>query len=469
VNVIWFALLLIAFVAAAMTGRMEAITQASFDSAKASVSLAIGLVGAMALWLGLMRVAQDGGLSRQIARGLRPIMTRLFPEVPADHPAMSAMIMNFAANMLGLANAATPLGIKAMIELNKLNRQKGTATNAMALFLAINTSHVALLPTGVMAIRSSIGSTSPGAIIVTTWFATACSTIVAITVAKLFSRLPVFAVKAAPDDAKPADGEEEEAASPDVGEIVEEAFGEVEAPPSAPVLWGQSTRRRVLMIAVSAVLAFAVCYWLGTEAWSRVSAVLEGGAVAGSVVADDSLARRLVAVSIGQMSLLVIPGLMLAILVYGVGRGVKVYQSFIEGAKEGFDVALKIIPYLVAILVAVGMLRASGALDGFIALLRPLVEPLGMPAEILPMALIRPLSGSGAMGVMTETMQTYGPDSMIGKMVSTISGSTETTFYVIAVYFGAVGVTRIRHALPAGLVADFTGVVASVFICRLMF
>ncbi len=458
-NAIWFALLFIAFTSAALTGRVEALGQASFDAAKASVSLAIGLVGAMALWLGLMKVARDGGLTRALARALRPIMVRLFPDVPAEHPAMSAMIMNFTANMLGLANAATPLGIKAMMELDSLNKQKGTATNAMVLFLAINTSQLALLPTGVMAIRSSLGSVNPGAIVLSTWVATACSTVVALVLAKLLSRAPLFALPSASVEESPAVSAGEDSADQDLATL-EDGSKPLEVEPSPAILWGQSTRRRAMTILLATVIIGAAGYWMFTEVWLSVQVCQAG---------TDPLGRCLLMQNLRAVGQLTIPLLMVVLLLYGVAHGVPVYQSFIEGAKEGFDVALKIIPYLVAILVAVGMLRASGALDGFIELLRPLVEPLGMPAEVLPMALIRPLSGSGAMGVMTETMQTYGPDSLIGYMVSTLNGSTETTFYVVAVYFGAVRVHRVRHALIAGLSADLTGVIATIAICRLMF
>ncbi|MFH1810024.1 MAG: nucleoside recognition domain-containing protein [Pseudomonadota bacterium] len=455
-NAIWFGLLFTAFVAAAFGGRMDEITRASFDSAKASVELAIGLVGTMTLWLGLMRVARDGGLARAMARLLRPVMVRLFPDVPAEHPAMSAMIMNFVANMLGLANAATPMGIKAMMELDTLNPKKGTATNAMVLFLAINTSALALLPTGVMAIRASLGSSNPGAIVLATWFATACSTVVALVTAKLFCRMAVFGPDPgvlSPDDMARAD------VAADLATLDGQSTPpEVAESPS--ILWGLTTRRR----AVTLVLATAVigsCVLWGVQEVS--------GLVVDCRAGSEPFGRCLGLGLLRSAGLLTIPLLMIVLLLYGLAHGVRVYNSFIDGAKEGFDVALKIIPYLVAILVAVAMLRASGALDAFIALLRPLVEPLGMPAEVLPMALIRPLSGSGAMGVMTETMQAHGPDSMIGMMVSTLNGSMETTFYVVAVYFGAVRVNRIRHTIAAGLLADLTGVVATIFICRMMF
>jgi spore maturation protein B len=232
------------------------------------------------------------------------------------------------------------------------------------------------------------------------------------------------------------------------------------AAPSPSLLWGQTTRRRALTIALTAAVVGGALLWAVQDV--------------GLLVSDCDYAREPALRCVGMgllrsLGVLLIPLLMIALLLYGLGQGVRVYGSFIEGAKEGFETAIKIIPYLVAILVAVAMLRASGALDAFIALLRPVVEPLGMPAETLPMALIRPLSGSGALGVMTETMKVHGPDSLIGLIVSTINGSMETTFYVVAVYFGAVRVTRVRATIAAGLLADLTGIVAAVFICRMMF
>lgn len=454
-NAIWLTIVFAAFVAAALTDRMEAIGQAAFDSAKGSVTLALGLVGAMALWLGLMRVLRDGGLLHQLARAVRPLMVRLFPDVPSDHPAISAMIMNLAANVLGLGNAATPLGIKAMQELDAINPRPGVATDAMVLFLAINTSSLTMVPVNAIAIRDSLGSTHPGVIILPTIFATTCTAITAVILARWFARWKIFAPPAAIETTGAAPVAQatpfaapEEAALPSL-------------PPAKPILGGRTTWRRVVTIVVGISLLGSAMYWgvLTTLASVDRCQLDQAGHVGSCLVGQ--LGK--------QISVLVIPGLIVAMLLYGVSRGVTAYQSFVTGAKEGFEVAIRIIPYLVAILVGVGMLRASGALDGLVALLRPLVEPLGMPAEALPMALIRPLSGSGALGVMTETMKTHGPDSLIGYIVSVVNGSSETTFYVLAVYFGAVRVTHIRHALAAALLADLMGVVASVFICRMIF
>ncbi|MEZ4316733.1 MAG: nucleoside recognition domain-containing protein [Myxococcota bacterium] len=382
-----------------MKAPMDAVSSGLFDAAKASVNLAIGLIGGMAFFLGLMKVAEDAGMLKVIARAVRPVMELLFPDVPADHPAMGAMIMNMSANALGLGNAATPFGIKAMQELDTLNPEKGTATNAMALFLAINTSSVTILPTGVMALRDVMGSTNPAGIMGTTLLATLLSTSAGILAAKLYQRFSV------------APG------------------GDV---PVRPVDVGQAL-----------VLFF---YVLGLVVMIGLCIVL------GEIVSPW-----------------VVPVIVIGILTWGFFAGVPVYESFVEGAKEGFSVASKIIPYLVAILCAVGMLRASGALDVFVAAVGPVTSAVGLPAEALPMALLRPLSGSGAYGVMTEIMQTEGPDSYAGYLVSTLQGSTETTFYVIAVYFGAVQVTRIRHAMAAALTADLVGIIGAILGCQLYF
>ena len=413
-NAIFFAIVLLAYIAGAINGTMGDVTAAAVDSAGSSVTLAIGLIGIMALFLGLMQVMQEAGALRVIARVIRPVMVRLFPGVPEDHPAMGAMIMNLAANALGLANAATPFGIKAMQELDKLNGEKGTATNAMALFLAINTSAVTLLPTGVIGLRASMESQDPAGILPSTLVASTCATVVGITACKLLERVPYFARSEPPMDT-------------DGLALKQKVEGDLsdDAPDSLLPFFG--------VIAAMGLLVAAAVLW-------------------------------------GQLvSTWIIPTLILGMLGVGVVRGVKVYEVFIAGAKDGWDVAKKIIPYLVAILVAVGMFRASGALDAMVSTLGVFTEPLGMPAEVLPMALLRPLSGSGAYGIMASTMEAAGPDTYIGYLVSTLQGSTETTFYVLAVYFGAVGVSRWRHGMIAALCADLAGIIGAVVICQLLF
>jgi len=369
-------------------------------------------VGVMALFLGLMKVAEAGGLLTILARLIRPVMVKLFPDVPADHPAMGAMILNLAANMLGLGNAATPFGIRAMQELDTLNPQRGTATNAMALFLAINTSSITLLPTGVIALRAAAGSSDPAAILPTTLFATICSTTVAVVAAKLYQRVSPVRV--------------------DDGAVLQESLSKdgekmslKDAAQGYP-LWVSL----VALAALVALIPVAVCYGRSVSPW-------------------------------------IIPALMVGFLGFGIVRRVRVYEVFVEGAKDGFQVAVRIIPYLVAILVAVDMLRASGMMDAVVGALGGMTGRLGLPAEALPMALMRPLSGSGAYGILASIINDpgIGPDSYTGYLVSTLQGSTETTFYVLAVYFGAVQVRRIRHSLAAALTADATGVIFAVLAC----
>ena len=427
-NGIFLVVVLLSLLLAAATGQMDALAQALLDESKKAVTLALGLVGVMAFFLGLMRVAQDAGLLRVLARAIAPVMRRLFPSVPADHPAMSAMILNISSNMLGLANAATPFGIKAMEELDRLNAKKGTATDAMVLFLAINTSGLALLPTGVVGLRASLGSKDAMAILLPTWIASGCATIVGITAVLLLSRLPRVR-SSAPATVAPAS---------------------VESVPADadPRTTGRGSRgRRLVALAVAGTfLVLAVRH----------------AVVALENESTTEVVKRM-------MSSWVLGALVLGILLHGYSRGVKVYDSLVEGAKEGFQVALRIIPYLVAILVMIAMLRAAGGIDLFVAALSPWTERIGMPAEALPMALLRPLSGSGAYGVMASILETHGPDSLIGTMVSTFQGSTETTFYVLAVYCGAVGVTRTRHALPACLAADVAGLLTATWVVRLLF
>ena len=429
-NTVFFAIVLAAFVVAAwkhLSGQtsgevlpMEALSSAMIDSAGGAVELAIGLVGVMTLFLGLMKVAEAGGLLVILARLIRPLMTRLFPEVPANHPAMGAMILNISANALGLGNAATPFGIRAMQELDKLNVHKGTASNAMVLFLAINTSGVTLLPTGMIALRASAGSLEPAAILPTTLFATACSTAFAIIAALFYRRF--FPLPPVPEVGQAA------------VQPVEQASGQPEELPE------YDDRGYPLWVSFAALLAIAALIPL---------TIMHGRVIAPWIL----------------------PGLMFGFLLFGVLRKVPVYEAFIEGAKDGFQVALRIIPYLVGILVAVGMFRASGALDMLVQGIGRWTAPLGMPAEALPMALLRPLSGSGAYGVAASIMNdpAIGPDSYTGFLVSTLQGSTETTFYVLAVYFGAVQVKRIRHALLTALSADLIAIIAAVVAVSWMF
>jgi spore maturation protein SpmA len=425
VNIIFFGIIALSCLVAAFTGSMEAVTKGALDGAKSAVELAISLVGVMTLFLGLMQVVQEAGGLRAAARVIRPIMIRLFPEVPTDHPAMGAMIMNLAANALGLGNAATPFGIRAMQELEKLNGKKGTATNAMALFLTINTAHVTLLPSGVIAVRAAAGSKEAAAILPSTLFATACATTFGVLFCILLSRLPSIR------RSKP----------PVLEATTEPPAGALPLDPVAPELAGLSSASEgpgSLLPFFGVVLVMAVLVALAIAYGSTVSSWL-------------------------------IPMLILGMVTLGLVRKVKVYEVFVAGAKDGFNVAIRIIPYLVAILVAVGMFRASGALDQFVSFVGPYTTPLGLAPEAIPMVLLRPLSGSGAFAYMSEVVTNTGPDTYAGYLVSTLQGSSETTFYVLAVYFGSIGVTRFRHTLLAALLADLFGYIGAVTICRILF
>ena len=427
-NAVFFAIIAAAFAVAgwrqlAWTGLgaapMESLGGAALISAEAAVTLGLGLIGTMALFLGIMKVAEAGGVMTALARLLRPLLRRLFPEVPADHPAMGAMVMNIAANMLGLSNAATPFGVRAMQELDTLNPRKGTATNAMVLFLALNTANVTILPTHVMALRTAIGSHDPAAIIPTTLFATLWSTGLAIAFAKWGNRwFPADSAKET--TLRPRRTDDLPAADAPLAEAVQ---------PPYPA-W-------VSALAIAATLSIIPV----TLVWGRT------------------------------LSPWIIPTMIVGLLGFGLARRVLVYEAFVEGAKDGLTISLRIIPYLVAILVAVGMFRDSGAMEMLLAPIGRLTGMAGVPVEALTMAVLRSLSGSASFGYLASLLKdpAIGPDGYLGVLVSTIYGSSETTFYVLAVYFGAVNIRRIRHALLAGLLADLCGVVFSVMICAWLF
>jgi spore maturation protein SpmA len=424
-NWIWLGLILGSILHAAYTGRMEAVYDSMLAGAREAVDLVLKLVGLMVFMLGVMRVAFDAGLRDAIARGLA-----LFPEVPPDHPAMGAMVMNMASNILGLGNAATPFGLKAMVELGKLNRQSGSASDAMVLFLAINTSAITLFPpTGTIAVRDAAGSSDPFAIWVPTLLATTCSTLAAVAAYFALRRMPWFR----PREVAPL----ETPAAP---------LADVAIPEARP--WQpMGTGRRLVVWGVTAALAVALVPEL-------LRLVAEHGA-------RDGVFALLKA--------WLFPLLVAALLLAGVAGRVRVYESAIEGGREGLEVAVRIVPYLVAILVAVAMFRASGALDLLIDTLDPLTSRIGFPAQALPMALLRPLSGSGSFGVMSETLTAYGPDSFVGLLTSTLQGSTETTFYVLALYLGAARVRDGRHALAACLTGDVAGFLGATAACHWFF
>jgi spore maturation protein SpmA len=406
-NWIWLAFFVIAFIAAGyqafVLGRPDAlrdVVAALFDSAKTGFEIAIGLTGVMSLWLGLMRVGERGGVVEGIARAFRPLFRRLFPGIPDGHPAGGAIIMNRSANVLGLDNAATPLGLKAMKELQSLNPEPDRATDAMILFMVMNASSVTLLPVTIFTFRAQLGAADPTDVFVPILIATYCSDM--------------------------------------CGLLVTAAVQKIN-------LWNRVV---IGWLGLFTVLVAGIVWWflrLPPEAVAPQSALIANTLLLGIIV---------------------------LFLAAGAWKKAPVYEVFIEGAKDGFQVAVGIIPYLVAILVAVGALRASGALDAFLGAIKHAVGLFAIDSrwvDAMPTALIKPLSGGGARGMMVETMKTFGPDSFPGRLSCVIQGSTETTFYVLAVYFGSVGIKKTRHALPCALVAEVTGVIASIFVCYLFF
>jgi len=419
INGIFVAFIVVAILVGGYSDRFDAIAEASFTSAETAVELAINLIGVMALWLGLVRILEAGGLMYSLANFIKPIMVKLFPEVPPNHPGMGSILLNFSANILGLGNASTPLGIKAMLELNKLNPTPGIATNAMCMFLAINTSSITIFPLTVIGIRAAAGSNNPGAIFLPTLLSTTASTVVAILACLWFSRKSNLAYNPVDETAE-------------VESISENNYQHLLSEPSK----------------TSQVFAWLFVIGFLGEIISRLARQ--------NWLEEDILSH------------LLIPGLILLIIAYGVARGVKIYEAVTDGAKEGFQVAIAIIPFLVAILVAIGMFRASGAMDILTNFLGPYTNLIGMPPETLPMALIRPLSGSGALGVMTELLE-QGPDSYPAFVASVMMGSTETTFYVLAVYFGSVGISNMRYAIAAGLLADVAGLLSACLWSRIFY
>lgn len=390
--------------------KLREVTNSAIDYSKTAVTIALGLIGIMALWLGIMRIADKSGMIKIIASIVKPITKFLFPSVPSDHPAIGAIVMNISANMLGLGNAATPFGIKAMEELNTLNKTKDTATNAMCMFLAVNTAGLTLIPATAIAIRAAAGSADPAIIIGTSIFGASCATLVGIFSAKLFER-----------------------------------FGSS----------GEENLRTADKMNLKDYLIF-------------FSLLLFPAAILSILFSAGNSSENFKSI-IQIVAVFAIPLIIIFFVLYGMLKKVNVYEEFVEGAKEGFNVAVKIIPYLVAMLVAIGIFRAGGAMELLVTVLSPLTNLVGMPAEVMPMALMRPLSGSGSIGIMTELMTLHGADSFIGVLSSTILGSTETTFYVLAVYFGAVNISKTRYALTVGLLADIAGILGALFIVRILF
>ncbi|NUQ12699.1 MAG: spore maturation protein [Gemmatimonadaceae bacterium] len=406
-NYIWVAFFLIALVVGLIKlvvfGDQAVFTSmvtSTFETAKTGFEISLGLTGVLTLWLGLMKVGEQGGAINVLARLARPFFTRLFPGVPANHPAHGSIIMNFAANMLGLDNAATPLGLKAMQELQDLNDAKETATNAQIMFLVLNTSGLTVIPISIMVYRAQAGAANPTDVFLPILLATSFSTLAGLVAVAIVQRINLF----------------------------------------HPVVLAY-------LVGITGAIAATIRYFSGLPQ-EQVQAV-------SALVANVTLF-----------------GVISAFILMAAVRRVNVYEAFIEGAKEGFNVAVRIIPYLIAILVAIGVFRASGALDALVAGVGRLVEALGLRTDFipaLPTALMKPLSGSGARGMMVDAMTTYGADSFVGRLASVFQGATDTTFYVIALYFGSVGVRRTRHAVACGLVADAAGITAAVFIAYVFF
>jgi spore maturation protein SpmA len=443
-NYIWLALVVCAVVIGGWNDKLKDVTGGALDGAKTAVTIALGLIGIMALWLGIMRLAERAGVVQRIAHALRPLMLKLFPDVPPNHPAIGSMVMNMAANMLGLGNAATPLGLRAMRDLETLNPNPGVATNAMCTFLAINTSSVQLIPTTAIAILAASGSTRPTAIVGTAFMATLCAATVAILAAKFFERLTIFQPRY---EGKVFDESPHRSSRKSTIKMAEEMPVEAEPP-----------RRLSALGLISVVLLVVFFFALFLRS---VSPALFNLPVSPEISSQHIFVR-----CVNALSVLAIPFVLSFFPIYALARGLKVYEEFVEGAKEGFGVILKIIPFLVTMLVAIGMFKGAGGIDLLTKALSPVLSPLQFPTDLVPLALMRPLSGSATLALLTDIVHRLGPENIVSLTAATIYGSTETTFYVVAVYFGAVGIKQTRHAIPAGLMADLTGVIASVVICR---
>ena len=405
-NYIWIAFFVIAFLFAIIglltgdTTVFQKIVDSTFDSSKTAFEISLGLTGVLALWLGIMKIGEKAGAVNALARMLSPVFTKLFPEIPKNHPAMGSMFMNIASNMLGLDNAATPTGLKAMAQLQELNPKKDTATNPMIMFLVLNTSGLTIIPTTILAFRAAYGAAMPTDVFIPILLSTTIATLAGIVLTLLWQKTSLL---------QPA-----------------------------------------LLATLGCIMAF-----VGLLIWGF------------GRMDKDTMAT---VTSVG--SNLILLSVIVSFILAGLWKRVNVYDAFIEGAKEGFTTAVRIIPYLVAILVAVGVFRASGAMDMAINAIRRGVELLGLNSDFvggLPTAFMKPLSGSGARGMMLEAMKTYGADSFVGRLSCILQGSTDTTFYILAVYFGSVSIKYTRHAVACGLLADLIGTMAAIAVCYLFF
>lgn len=406
-NYIWIGFIIIAFVIALAkliflgdVTVFPALIDSTFASSKTAFEISLGLTGVLSLWLGIMKIGERGGVVNVLARALSPVFTRLFPDIPKGHPVTGAIFMNIAANMLGLDNAATPLGLKAMEQLQTLNPNKETATNPMIMFLVLNTSGLTLIPISIMVYRAQLGAAQPTDVFIPILLATFFSTVVGIIITSIYQRINLL------------------------------------------------NRTMLLTLGGMALVVGAIIWGFGQL---------------------DKDQMNIVSTSVANILLMTI---IVAFVLAGMKHRINVYDAFVEGAKEGFTTAVRIIPYLVAILVAIGLFRASGAMDMLINGVATLVKALGGNSDFvgaLPTALMKPLSGSGARGMMVDAMTTYGADSFVGRLSCIFQGSTDTTFYILAVYFGSVGIRNMRHAVPCGLLADLAGVIAAIGIAYLFF
>ena len=406
-NYIWIGFIIIAFVIALAkliflgdVTVFPALIDSTFASSKTAFEISLGLTGVLSLWLGIMKIGERGGMVNMLARALSPVFTRLFPDIPKGHPVTGAIFMNIAANMLGLDNAATPLGLKAMEQLQTLNPNKETATNPMIMFLVLNTSGLTLIPISIMVYRAQLGAAQPTDVFIPILLATFFSTVAGIIITSIYQRINLL------------------------------------------------NRTMLLTLGGMALVVGAIIWGFGQL---------------------DKDQMNIVSTSVANILLMTI---IVAFVLAGMKHRINVYDAFVEGAKEGFTTAVRIIPYLVAILVAIGLFRASGAMDMLINSVATLVKALGGNSAFvgaLPTALMKPLSGSGARGMMVDAMTTYGADSFVGRLSCIFQGSTDTTFYILAVYFGSVGIRNMRHAVPCGLLADLAGVIAAIGIAYLFF
>jgi spore maturation protein SpmA len=451
-NFIWLGLIVLAVLIGGFTGKIDAVGTAAIDGATRAISLAGVLLAVMTLWLGLIRLADKAGLVHRLGLALKPIMTWLFPDVPPDHPAMGAIIMNVAANILGLNNAATPLGLRAMNQLERLNRRPGVATNAMCMLLAINTSSITLIPITVIGVLTLAHGKNPTIVIGTSLAATAIAHAAAILSCKLleksrFYRLPPPSAETLP--ATPLEENDLQVAAPAEGRRIEEQAARTDA--DLPWVPGA---RLILLAVVLTFLAMLLATMF--PEWFRLPP---------SANASPHLLVRL----IQSVSILAIPWLILFFPLYAALRRIPVYEEFVEGGKEGFQVILRILPYIVGMLAATSMFTAAGGMDLVKFIFGPVAGFFHFPTDLIPLAFIRPFSGSASLPLLQNIVDRFGPDSFLALTAGTMYGCSETTFYVIAVYFGSVGIRKTRHAIPAGIIADIVGPIASVAICHAVF